>query len=151
MINTLNNNTRLSLTPTLHSLTVAFTVHFSQPTINVGTHNVFLFDTIVTNIGGGYNAHTGLFTAPVTGVYIFSINLMGTNDHGELNVAVDKHGSTLAILYTEGNSDRYDQGSTEVSTHLTAGEQVWVRHNQGDTYVAGTWWTVFTGYLLQAD
>ena len=71
--------------------------------------------------------------------------------HGAMSIAIAKNGSTLDAVYVEGVGDIYDQGSSQVTTHLAKGEQVWVRHGWGDHYVRGGLWTVFTGYLLQAE
>ena len=38
----------------------------------------------------------------------------------------------------------------QVTAHLQAGQKVWVRQEEG-TAVRGAWFTVFTGYLIQAD
>ena len=37
-----------------------------------GHHHTFIFDRTVTNIGGNYNHHTGIFTSMQSGVYFFS-------------------------------------------------------------------------------
>ena len=72
---------------------------------------------------------------------------MGTSNLGDIYLVIDKHDIVLDVVYSK---DHEDQGSSQVTTHLAAGEQVWVRQ-EGGTGVRGGWYTVFTGYLLQAD
>ena len=41
----------------------------------IGHHQTFVFDHVVTNVGGNYNRHSGIFTSPSQGVYVFSWTL----------------------------------------------------------------------------
>jgi hypothetical protein len=43
----------------------------SKSEVNTGPHHTLIFDHIETNIGNGYNGHTGVFIAPLNGVYVF--------------------------------------------------------------------------------
>ena len=131
---------------------MAFTVHFATtPVNNIGDKGVFKFDTVVTNVGQGYDRHTGIFTAPVRGTYLFFLNLMSSNDHGWLSAVIDKHGAVLAEVWAGGSTDGDDQGSSLVTTHMNAGDQVWVRQNRGSSSIQGALWTIFSGSLVQAD
>lgn len=133
---------------------VAFSVRFKTDPPDTGillsTHSTLKFDDIITNIGNGYNPQTGIFTAPVGGVYGFFLTLMSVNQHPPTFLSINKHGVVLDEVFAEGSLDNYDQGSTQVTTHLQAGEQVWVRQESGNSVRGGSW-TVFTSYLLQAD
>ena len=133
---------------------MAFTVRFSGDNgdhgVAIGSHAVLKFDRIVSNIGNGYSTDTGRFTAPVSGVYAFSLVVMSTNAHGGADLALVKGGVDLGHVWTEGATDIGDKGSTQVATHLDEGEQVWIQEAVGDA-VRGSYWTVFTGYLLQAE
>lgn len=51
---------------------VAFFAYLSRDEPNPGTHKTFFFDVDHTNIGGHYSLHTGIFTCPCHGVYVFS-------------------------------------------------------------------------------
>eukprot|EP00916_Digyalum_oweni_P004898 GHVL01008788.1.p1 GENE.GHVL01008788.1~~GHVL01008788.1.p1 ORF type:complete len:206 (+),score=14.15 GHVL01008788.1:235-852(+) len=137
------------------STQVAFFVRFkADPSSTDGTHLTTLstlkFDNVITNIGNGYDHVTGIFTAPVTGVYAFFLSAMSANQQASIFLSINKHGVILDEVFAEGGSDNYDQGSTQVTAHLSVGEQVWVRQ-EGGTVVRGGYWTVFNGYLLQAD
>nr|KAG5686619.1 hypothetical protein BaRGS_006293 [Batillaria attramentaria] len=128
---------------------VAFSVRFTQDGITLGHHSTLKFDNVITNIGNGYNPQTGIFTAPVAGVYVFFLNMMSVNNHGHLHLAFDKHGTVLGYAFADG-SDVYDQGATEVTTRLDAGEKLWIRQEYGDA-VRGVRYTAFSGVLVQAD
>ena len=131
---------------------MAFTVHFANsPVNNIGDKGVFKFDTVITNVGQGYDTHTGIFTAPVPGTYLFFLNLMSSNDHGSIWAAIDKHGEMIGSVWAGGSGDHDDQGSSLVTTHMNAGDQVWVRQNAGSSAVQGAFWTVFSGSLIQVD
>ncbi|XP_052678040.1 complement C1q tumor necrosis factor-related protein 3-like [Crassostrea angulata] len=51
---------------------IAFYAYMSTTETYPGTHHTIIYDNEVTNIGNGYNRLSGIFTAPVDGVYVFS-------------------------------------------------------------------------------
>lgn len=134
--------------------TVAFTVRFNADDpwrgLPMGQNQILRFDLVVTNIGAGYNAHTGIFTAPVSGVYSIFLSIMATNDRGSIFVGIVKEGHFLELLWAEGRTDPQDQGSAQVTTHLSSGQRVWIQQHAGDA-IRGAWFTLFTGFLVQAD
>lgn len=138
----------------LFLVAVAFTVRFLNDNNSAGlvlSHQQTLkFDDVITNIGNGYDSQTGLFTAPVSGVYAFFLSAMAVDNSGDLDLVIEKHVVLLDIVYAQGAAGFNDQGSSQVSTHLTAGEQVWVRQETGSRIRGGPW-TVYTGYLVQPD
>ena len=99
------------------------------------------------NTGNGYDSETGIFTAPVAGTYAFFLTQMGVDARGTVALAIVKHGDVLDLVYSK---DHEDQGSGQVTAHLGSGQQVWVRHVSGNA-VRGSWYTVFTGYLIHAE
>nr|KAG5686617.1 hypothetical protein BaRGS_006291 [Batillaria attramentaria] len=135
------------------SSAVAFSARFADDNqdngIALGHHSVLRFDHVITNIGNGYNPQTGIFTAPVSGVYVFFLSFMSVYNKGYVMLVIDKHGEELDTAYANDKT-KYDQGSTEVTTHLTVGEKLWVRQQLG-TAVRGSTWTIFTGYLIHED
>ncbi|XP_078311036.1 uncharacterized protein LOC144618570 [Crassostrea virginica] len=54
---------------------VAFYAFLSQSDNTPGQHHTVIFDTEITNIGSAYSPNTGVFTAPMTGVFVFNWNL----------------------------------------------------------------------------
>lgn len=130
----------------------AFSVRFNaDPVNNVGVHATLKFDAVAFNQGGYYNAQSGIFTAPSSGLYVFFVSLMGSDNRPAIDIGVMKSGQLLDIAWAEGQSDLYDQGSCLTTTHLMAGEQVWVQHWDGETSFRGAFFTTFSGFLLHAD
>lgn len=48
-----------------------------------GQHQTIVFDVDVTNIGHGYSKNSGIFTVPVTGVYVFTWAIASYPPHGD--------------------------------------------------------------------
>ena len=116
----------------------------------LSSHQTVVFDEVFTNIGNAYSSLSGMFTAPLAGSYAFFLSQMAPNSHDALWLAIVKNGVVLDEVYAQGSGDSFDQGSSLVSTDLAAGDKVWVRQHVGDAIRTGPW-TVFTGYLLQAE
>jgi hypothetical protein len=113
----------------------------------VGPHQIIDFDSVVTNIGGGYNPHGGLFTAHVSGVYLFAVTIETIPGH-YVNVAIVKNGEELCLAH--GSGADYGSGVCVVTDHLAETDDVWVKHHSGDA-IYGAAFPIFTGHLIQAD
>nr|QBA18413.1 type 2 C1q domain-containing protein 3 [Littorina littorea] len=125
--------------------------HVVQGRLNMGTGGIIRFDKIVTNIAGGYNVGTGIFTAPYAGVYAFSCSIRSINDRDWVSVSITKGDTQLAIATADGKIDHWDKGSAFATTYLDKGDQVFVKHYGGDTYVERGVLTTFSGMLVTAD
>jgi len=55
-------------------------IDFNAGTSGTSSHIVFVFDIVNLNVGGGYDPHTGVFTAPISGYYKFDYNVASNND-----------------------------------------------------------------------
>lgn len=44
-----------------------------EDTTNVGFLETVVYDTVTSNLGGGYDSGTGIFTCPISGYYYFSV------------------------------------------------------------------------------
>lgn len=53
-------------TPTVNS-PIGFYAYLSQNDNNPGIHHIQIFDVKLTNVGGGYNSFSDMFTAPKDG------------------------------------------------------------------------------------
>ncbi|KAK7506693.1 hypothetical protein BaRGS_00002168, partial [Batillaria attramentaria] len=113
-----------------------------------GSHHI-VFGHVDLNLGGGYNNHSGVFTAPVGGVYEFSVKISHVPP-GKMHVHVLKQGSPIAEVGANGDDNYHDRSSANVVTHLKEGDRVWVERMPGSTATnlnTGNFQTTFMGIL----
>lgn len=117
----------------------------------MGTDSPLKFDAVVNNIGGAYNSATGVFTAPVSGLYVLYAKLMKHGNTPTIHWALDKSGTILCMNALDAPNNLYDKSSCLSTARLQKGEQVFVRRTDGDFVLEGSWWCSFSGYLLSMD
>ncbi|KAL8562459.1 hypothetical protein ACOMHN_008604 [Nucella lapillus] len=79
--------------------------HATQTTNYTCTENqIFLFNNILGNEGGGYSNTTGIFTAPVEGTYIFTTTVRNAADGYSCNAALMVKGTEWARTLTPESS-----------------------------------------------
>ncbi|KPP65952.1 complement C1q-like protein 2-like [Scleropages formosus] len=84
------------------------------------------YKTVFTNIGSAYNPATGIFTAPVRGVYHFSYYCHGGST-SEMSVNIYKNEQQMAMAYEGKSTDNSDNTSNAVNLQLEVGDQVYLR------------------------
>jgi len=102
---------------------VAFYAKYSaDQCVSVG--QVLTYDEVPVNEGNGYTSHDGIFIAPVSGVYVFSVTLVSVRDTW-MRVVLVVNGVEMATIA----SDRADylQASSTIVAHVQNGEHVLVR------------------------
>ena len=125
----------------------------SQPEYTIGHHQTFVFDHVVTNVGGNYNRHSGIFTSPSQGVYVFSWTLYcvaGGYFYSEVVVNSNPVGA-LRCGADGSSSDRHITGVVVVE--INRGDIVYIRthpinSNNGGVYSISTYRSSFTGWKL---
>lgn len=146
----------------------AFEAYKSADTINILGNNVgvspIIFDTELFDVQGSYDNATGIFTASVTGYYLFSagagISNINTLTHVDGYLALVSSGASQSINLAAGSPASIAQ-STGTSLvwagsaimRLAAGETVQVEVNVGGglataTLVGSSLSTYFRGALL---
>jgi hypothetical protein len=131
---------------------VAFSAYLSYLQEHLGIHQTIKFDKIITNDGNAYNAVTGIFTAPVTGTYVFIFYLNSSTSNVEFRLMADnsiKASGTSRPF--ELNQSKDVQGGGTVVLRLNQGVSVWIQNASADSTVYSTStfrWVTFSGFLL---
>ncbi|XP_030635262.1 cerebellin 11 [Chanos chanos] len=107
-----------------------------------------VYKRIFANMGNAYNANTGIFKAPVKGVYFFSFSTFGYGTH-LMGAILTKNGHHMVSSYDHKSSDSSDTGGNAVVLVLEAGEQVamklWENSQVFDNLNGHT---TFSGFLI---
>ncbi|XP_048011782.1 complement C1q tumor necrosis factor-related protein 6-like [Megalobrama amblycephala] len=115
------------------------------------TEVTLVYNKVYVNAGLHYNPGTGIFTAPVKGVYFFSFS--GHNKTSKpMALRIAKNGKSMSVIYNHALIDagfRFETLSNSINLMLEKGDQVCMR------LWANTWvfdnddsLTLFTGHLL---
>lgn len=133
---------------------VAFFAKLGQETNHLGIEQTIIFDDDVTNIDStnsptAYNRHTGVFTAPVNGLYVFSTTVLSSY-HSTSHFRFYLNHTPLTIMYVHGNaSSGWDSASQTIVLNLKRGDVVSVKNTENDTGVLGGGHSIFSGFLLR--
>ncbi|XP_069109615.1 heavy metal-binding protein HIP-like [Argopecten irradians] len=70
--------------------------------VALGDNQIIVFDNVVTNNGNGYDFRLGQFTAPVTGLYAFSVTAMCVESETVINVAIMRDSQVIGVAFANG-------------------------------------------------
>jgi len=102
---------------------VAFYAKYSaDQCVSVG--QVLTYNEVHVNEGNGYTSHDGIFIAPVSGVYVFSVTLVSGGTTW-MRVALVVNGVEKATIASDNVA--YLQASFTIVAHVRNGEHVLVR------------------------
>lgn len=107
---------------------------------------VLIYSQILSQVGGGFNTSTGVFTCPVTGLYLVSMTLQVQTD-GLINCWLYKNGFKIRPeIHIDGKGE--ESASQTAVFYLRQGDSLYIgdcdESNIGDE-------TTFTVVLLQAE
>ncbi|XP_028971725.2 complement C1q tumor necrosis factor-related protein 6-like [Esox lucius] len=107
-----------------------------------------IYRRIFTNIGSAYNPSTGVFVAPVQGVYHFTFFY---HAGGQLRneILLFKNEEQIAATGDHASkADTADNGGNAVSLQLVVGDRVYIRLMANTHVWDSTGLTTFSGFLL---
>lgn len=132
------------------SFKVAFTAMRSQ-SLSFNTERALVFSNALTNIGGGYNAVTGIFTAPLGGVYVFICKITDIQNSVGPTIYFVKNGASQSFnIGNEGPTNSFRSSSSSIVLELSPGDRVWVKIVITSYFHVQTMHgeQIFTGFLL---
>lgn len=104
---------------------ISFSVYLDHD-VDFGAHQTIKFNQIITNEGDGYNQHSGVFTCPEAGVYLFSFFIGQRGEAVPKGIAAELMVNSVNIL--DAIVDSHSPGQD-----ITGGNTAVIRLNQGDT------------------
>merc|ERR1712168_792567 len=133
------------------SLGVFFDAYRTKAYDGGGEENL-TFNGTYCNVGGGFDADTGIFTAPAGGSYMFMFHI-ATHDNKKALLSIRKNGEEIASIFDQNHKDNHKDSM--------AGQNIIINVNRGDEIVVyaytGTWladlpmnhYTHWVGLLLK--
>lgn len=143
---------KVRIVPAPSESVVAFYAYMSTTESNPSTHHTIIYDHAVTNIGNGYNRHSGTFTAPVDGVYVFSWTIF-MSAHGQyMSIEFMLNSQPVGASFVQGTNDYSSVTGTAILSMqkndivFTRTHATYVPHGsiRGDNLMR----TAFTGWCL---
>ena len=129
---------------------VYFKVNFDEDQI-FATNSIIIFGQILGNVGGGYNAITGKFVAPVGGTYRFTVTVMNDAAGEKAYVELMKNGAHLCVALAHGGNAKQTGVCSRV-IHVAAGEEVWaVNPSWASNNGYHRTYTALEGFLLYRE
>ena len=110
------------------------------------------FDRIKTNIGGGWSNTSHTFTAPIDGLYYFTLGIMTTyfSSPGYAQAKIMRGNAVLRYVHTnKASSNGYLSATGSVLIKLNRGQQVHAERTGGTLYSDSNLYTHFVGFLIQ--
>ncbi|XP_053293147.1 complement C1q-like protein 2 [Pleuronectes platessa] len=102
---------------------------------NIGPYNseiTLIYKTVLSNTGS-YNPATGIFSAPVKGMYYFSFS--GHNlSQKSMGLRLMKNGVQIGTVYNHQSGKRYETATNGMTIPLNVGDQVYMRLGK-DTWI----------------
>ncbi|XP_033762467.1 hibernation-associated plasma protein HP-27-like [Pecten maximus] len=112
---------------------IAFTVKATNNgnvDLSPGVGGVVKFRTEITNYGNAFDLATGVFTAPVDGMYLFSASMYNVFAGQKLDTDIQKNGVPEVNMYCSA-SIQYSACSATVVLRLATGDRIWISDNSG--------------------
>ena len=110
----------------------------------------YTFETVMTNVGGGFQPSTNDFVCPLTGYYMFTFSLLshsGLAAWGKVTV----EGGLAPLSFADGGGVGAGSGANTYMVHCSEGERVWVEAVGNTNVLNGSHYSTFSGMLIRAD
>lgn len=108
-----------------------------------------IYEKVLSNVGSRYNQHTGIFSADVSGLYVFYSGVECA-PHQSMEIEIMNDGNSIGYTYCDSKSDAYSNSGEMIVAEVTSGSSIWVRVSSTSNPNADTIGhkTMFSGFLL---
>ncbi|XP_029311050.1 complement C1q-like protein 4 [Cottoperca gobio] len=107
-----------------------------------------IYRTVKTNIGDAYSQYTGIFTAPVQGLYYFTFYYHAGGAHASHLILMKNNQQIVTTSDQSTQYDGADNGGNAVFLQLNQGDQVFVNLNANAHVWGNDHITTFSGVLV---
>ncbi|XP_062617919.1 collagen alpha-2(VIII) chain-like [Saccostrea cucullata] len=117
----------------------------SSPTLKKGEKAIF--EEVNLNVKGGYNFSTGIFTAPIAGLYIFDWTIW-VNSMRRAGTVLSVNGMKKSHIncYAAYKYGRTFSCSKMAIVRMEVGDKAWIYSSSGNSYIG--MYSSFSGFKL---
>uniref|UniRef100_A0A3B3YG05 C1q domain-containing protein n=1 Tax=Poecilia mexicana TaxID=48701 RepID=A0A3B3YG05_9TELE len=112
------------------------------------TPTTLIYTRVITNVGNAYNQNTGIFVAPVRGMYYFSFFFHAGGRHIVRLFLMKNSERILECSDHKTLNDGADNGGNAAFVELQQRDQVYVQLQPNTHVFGGSYTTTFSGFLL---
>nr|KAG5711594.1 hypothetical protein BaRGS_016776 [Batillaria attramentaria] len=135
-----------------YATTVGFHAWGSVSPVNTVSKGTVILGHVKTNDGNAYDPNTGLFTAPVPGLYYFHATFMDHDLSDRIDALISVDGAAVAGTVADSRHGYWDNPAVAAVVHLNAGQKVQLQSNNNEVdHFYGGLYTTFSGFLIRAD
>lgn len=121
---------------------------FVYKTDGVPINSVILYNATIFNVGNGYNSDTGVFTAPLAGIYHIKAEILLPNIAGEYRLYLIAAGKTSRyVIFYQGTTNSFHTLFVEGVYNFAKGDTVYCQYN-GPVVLAGYEHINFSGHFV---
>ena len=127
----------------------------SSGEVNPSKHHTLIFDVVKANAGNGYNKFSGLFTAPVSGLYALACSISMKGQGAFASYAIIKNAEIVGTFFVDAELNvEYRSSSMTVIVSLQVGDVLFVRTSStyaphGNVLSNANDWSSVAGWLIQ--
>uniref|UniRef100_A0A669D474 Complement C1q-like protein 3 n=1 Tax=Oreochromis niloticus TaxID=8128 RepID=A0A669D474_ORENI len=112
------------------------------------TDQTIIYNKVFINTGNAYNELTGIFTAPVSGVYFFTY-FCHSGGVRKTSLHLYKNNEVILHIHDHQSADAADNGGNAVFLQLQQGDTVYVRLKANSHVYRSSTVTNFSGFLVK--
>ena len=104
----------------MDATTAFFAVVAKDQLEHLGVNQNVIFERVITNLGNAYSPHHGVFIAPRSGLYLFSVSILSGHNR-EVYAQYAVNGRGISNIYARGTDGRHGEGSQTIILQLNKG------------------------------